>query len=393
MVRSSCYALEELDGRFFLFPIGQACADFARDVEINEVGAFIWGYLKEAHELDEIVDACMKEYECDSTDYGDVKQSVEQFVTDMEVKHLLYAGDIGKQDSEAYYREYSVADIDIRVFGGDEIDLSMMSPFVKKSEQSRAVIQVYLEKGKKADAEEGRVSLLSGKRPISQSNDVIIYRIFSGYQVLFSGYQFVSNLQVSTDGSTCIIGYNDEAEDKAVLSEEIFNSLKIPFYLCAQKLGRVALHSASVVYKDKGWIFSGKTHAGKSTHANLWNRYLGTKIFNGDVNLLGIENGLLYMYGIPWCGTSGLNAIGKYPVGGIMFIKQNDTSRIAELPYAERVLKLLRRLFTPFWCEEQADMNTKICKDVANVTNICELFCTKEKDAFDVSREYADRIV
>ena len=390
MVRSSCYALEELDGRFFLFPIGQACADFARDVEINEVGAFIWGYLKEAHELDEIVDACMKEYECDSADYDDVKQSVEQFVTEMEVKRLLFAGDIDKRDSKIYRREYSVADIDIHVLGGEDIGLSMMNPFLKKSEQSQEAIQVYLEKGKKEDAE---VSLLRGKSPISKSADVIIYSIFSGYQILFPGYHYVSNLLVCADGSTCIIRYNDEAEDKEVLSEEIFNSLKIPFFLCAQRIGRVALHSASVVYKDKGWIFSGKTGVGKSTHANLWNQYLGTKIFNGDVNLLGIENGLLYMYGIPWCGTSGLYNTGKYPVGGIMFIKQNDTSRIAELPYAERVLKLLRRLFTPFWCEGQADMNTKICKDVANMTNICELFCTKEKDALDVSREYADRIV
>ena len=65
------------------------------------------------------------------------------------------------------------------------------------------------------------------------------------------------------------------------------------------------------------------------THTNLWKEQFGTKIINGDLNLIGWSNGEQtnigqsvdkpgskghpIVYGMPWCGTSGIASTKSYP--------------------------------------------------------------------------------
>ena len=83
MRRSPNYILKEMQGRYYLIPFGQASADFSKDVEVNEVGAFIWNLLENDMEASEVVDACMKEYECPPEQYDNVKAVVETFFDQM----------------------------------------------------------------------------------------------------------------------------------------------------------------------------------------------------------------------------------------------------------------------------------------------------------------------
>lgn len=80
------------------------------------------------------------------------------------------------------------------------------------------------------------------------------------------------------------------------------------------------IHSASVEYNGCAWLFSGKSGEGKSTHTKLWNKYYGSALINGDLNMVGFENEEAVVYGIPWCGTSEIYTEKKYKLGGIIFI-------------------------------------------------------------------------
>ena len=55
---------------------------------------------------------------------------------------------------------------------------------------------------------------------------------------------------------------------------------------------------------------------------------MGADILNGDLNLLGLENGIPILYGIPWCGTSGISSTKRVPLGGIFFLKQAARDKI-----------------------------------------------------------------
>ena len=62
------------------------------------------------------------------------------------------------------------------------------------------------------------------------------------------------------------------------------------FLFAAQKHGKFAIHSASILYKEKAWLFSGHSGMGKSTHTQMWHDLLQTPYLNGDLNLLAMEN-------------------------------------------------------------------------------------------------------
>lgn len=59
---------------------------------------------------------------------------------------------------------------------------------------------------------------------------------------------------------------------------------------------------------------------GKSTHTALWHELFGTPYLNGDLNLLGFEDGHITVYGIPWCGTSEIFTTEQYELGGIVLL-------------------------------------------------------------------------
>ena len=58
---------------------------------------------------------------------------------------------------------------------------------------------------------------------------------------------------------------SDTDSDKPDISEEIFFAIRTIFLYNASFKGMYAIHSASVLYKDKAWLFSGHSGAGKST--------------------------------------------------------------------------------------------------------------------------------
>ncbi len=89
------------------------------------------------------------------------------------------------------------------------------------------------------------------------------------------------------------------------------------FYFAALH-GKYALHSASNYYQEKAWLYSASSGTGKTTHVKLWEKLYAVQVLNGDLNLLGMEKDEVFVYGIPWCGTSGVYTTKKYPLGGII---------------------------------------------------------------------------
>ena len=153
---------------------------------------------------------------------------------------------------------------------------------------------------------------------------------------------------------------------------------------------RIFLHSVSILYKGELWLFSAPSGTGKSTHAEMWLADGETKIVNGDVNLLGFEGDILYAYGTPWCGTSGIYELNKYPVGGIVFLKRASYDHVEEMTEEEKRIALLSRTVSPIWKKEMLDSILTVAEQIADKTKICRLFCTKNDSAYLTMKEYVD---
>ena len=90
-----------------------------------------------------------------------------------------------------------------------------------------------------------------------------------------------------------------------ILSEmALFNFLGLEKNL--NNVGKMILHS-SFIYTEKGAVlFSAPSGVGKSTQAELWRKYKGAEIINGDRAGIFQRDGIWMAGGVPWAGTSGI---------------------------------------------------------------------------------------
>lgn len=93
----------------------------------------------------------------------------------------------------------------------------------------------------------------------------------------------------------------------AVTPKELISWLLMVTFAQSALLHKTILIHASVIEQGKeGYAFLGKSGTGKSTHSNLWQKYIpGAKLLNDDNPAVKIEaDGSVRIYGTPWSGKT-----------------------------------------------------------------------------------------
>ncbi len=171
---------------------------------------------------------------------------------------------------------------------------------------------------------------------------------------------------------------------------DLFHAIRIAYLYSTQKKGVFALHSASILYQGKAWLFSGPSGTGKSTHTGLWHRLFDVPVLNGDLNLLTIRDGRPIVCGLPWCGTSGISTTKDYPLGGIILLKQAKHN-LCQTPEPDRQqLLLAQRFISPTWTAAQLQCNLQFAGELAALAPVRILNCTKEDAAAIYMKEILD---
>ncbi len=175
-------------------------------------------------------------------------------------------------------------------------------------------------------------------------------------------------------------------EDVERIKVCLFNTFREIFFLGIGYMGIYTIHSASVLVDNKAYLFSTFSGGGKTTHSNMWIEHLGASHLDGDVAVLNIkEDGRLYAYGLPWCGTSGLFTNKCARVEGIAFIEQEKYNEIEELEREEAGLSLFFNCFTPMITERLVDNMIGFVHKVVDKTKLYKLKCLPNVDAAKLS--------
>ena len=152
------------------------------------------------------------------------------------------------------------------------------------------------------------------------------------------------------------------------------------------------IHSASIIYENKVWLFSAPSGIGKSTHVELWkdNAYL-VEDFNGDMAVCYIDaQGQAVAAGVPWCGTSEIQHNLIMPLGGILFLKRGTENKAKRIGMFESVMQMTARCLTPCWNRECMEKNITIAEMLAESICVGELICTLDKEAAYIAKEFID---
>ena len=186
------------------------------------------------------------------------------------------------------------------------------------------------------------------------------------------------------------------ADDVAVLKEkqlvpaapvESCESLCIYREIAEQlpKFDRFVFHGAAIEYGGEAYLFTAPSGTGKTTHINLWRKYLGDKvgIVNGDKPIIQASDKIT-VYGTPWAGKEGYQRNTKAPLRAICIIKQGKTNEIVKLQTGDAVRHLMRQVYLP-QNPLSLSKTLELLGIVIEKIPVYELSCDISKQAFETS--------
>ena len=161
------------------------------------------------------------------------------------------------------------------------------------------------------------------------------------------------------------------------------------FYCRVLAFRGLMLHASAVALDGKGYLFSGPSGMGKSTHTRLWQKVFGSsaQVFNDDKPALRRLDDRWYAYGTPWCGKDGININMTVPLGGICFLKRGESNAIRRLSSPEALAAILTQTTHRFSKEENLDVLLRTLDDLIREIPVWELTCRPDEDAARLSYE------
>lgn len=218
---------------------------------------------------------------------------------------------------------------------------------------------------------------------ISRRQDLLVYQKdglesrrmnFVGLLEAYGVYQEVSDTRMHAYLKTEFL--------QMLKADTVFLSL---FALEKQMLKREAmiLHCSVLKVNDKVLLFSGPSGIGKSTHANLWVKYRGARVMNGDRTLLQKIQGRWMSLGWPICGSSEICFNEDNSIKAVVFMGQAEENSGKRLTYFEAVKKLISQITANGWNAEFVEKIWTMAEDFAAEIPIYEYACNRKKAAVE----------
>lgn len=382
MKRNPKYTLIHLAGADFLFPYGQMIADHSRSVQLNKTGTAIWKLLKNPIELPTLTALVAQELEPSPEELPALQRDVKEFTQKLMELNILINTPAQKETAACYLR---IAGLTIKLCGD-----------AKAFSENFNLFKLPATEEKMAEASTDQTILITEEEPPHRENNwyllknpqLCICETADSYILQFPASTGLKEGHLQKDGSRtvfyCQAPYHEE------LIYDLFHAIRISFLFLAQKHHMYALHSASIRYQGKAWLFSGPSGTGKSTHTNLWKQYISTPVINGDLNLLALQDKKPVIHGIPWCGTSEICDSHTWPLGGITLLKQEPDNRLLPIEDSQLQLAVLQRLISPLWTEAMLLQAADFVQQLSPLIFLGKLGCTISPKAVHTIKEKID---
>jgi len=167
------------------------------------------------------------------------------------------------------------------------------------------------------------------------------------------------------------------------------NALMLIYTFSTSCMQTLEMHSSVVMHEGKGFMFLGKSGAGKSTHSRMWMENIpGCVLLNDDNPIIRISaNGEVRVYGSPWSGKTRCYKNISAPVAGLASIVQAPGNAIKKLSPVEAYV-ILSASVSGFRADKKmSDGLFETMEKLISSVGFYELQCLPDAEAAELCKE------
>ena len=218
-------------------------------------------------------------------------------------------------------------------------------------------------------------------RPVAERPDLAVYKAPGGERRLigmagqggwYACYEETGGKQAGISLTSSMLPF--------LRYDTVFTSLFALERHMLRKAGLV-LHCAYIRYRGRAILFSAPSGTGKSTQADLWEKYRGSVTMNGDRALMRAKDGIWYACGWPVCGSSGICHTGDVPVGAIVMLCQGKENHAEPLSPVQAFTQLYGQITVNQWNPAFVSEAAGILEDLVQSVPVFRLTCDMTEGA------------
>jgi hypothetical protein len=208
-------------------------------------------------------------------------------------------------------------------------------------------------------------------------------------------------------GPECVVRFSPQSEKflvycgkmnivEAAGGKKIRNPFTFPIdqiilmYYLAIKGGAV-IHAAGIEINQRGYVFAGRSGAGKTTISRQFAAKKYSGMMSDDRVIIKKTEGIFRVFGTPWPGEGGIASNTSAPLHGIFFLSHEETNRIKELKPQKALEKLLPVVSIPWFDREIMPFVLDFCGSLVLNIPSYELFFKPDTEVVDFFEKFISK--
>lgn len=141
------------------------------------------------------------------------------------------------------------------------------------------------------------------------------------------------------------------------------------------------LHCSYIEHNGKAILFTAPSGTGKSTQAELWRKFRGANIINGDRAAVRIDDGKVLAEGVPFCGSSDYCKNCSLPLKAIVYLGKAPETSIRKVNGHEAFSRIWEGVSVNTWDREDLEKAFETIAETVKNVPVFYLECKPDESA------------